>query len=172
MAGWVNLDSANLSGVDVVHDIEKLPLPFGDNEFDEILCQDILEHMTDFIPTLKDLYRILKPGGKLIVRVPHFTSKVNYTDPTHVKRFSIYTFEMFVKDSPFAKSKERQYYFDFHFAAIGWKRIKFDRSSRWLAYNRFMEPLVNWNNTSIFLYESTGWCYEFPAMNIEVELIK
>ena len=97
--GWVNLDSAKLPGVDIVHDIEKLPLPFGDNEFNEILCQDILEHI-EYIPVLKDIHRILKKGGKLTIRVPHFTSKSNFIDPTHKKRFSIYTFEMFCKNSP------------------------------------------------------------------------
>ena len=169
--GWVNLDSANLPGVDVVHDIEKLPLPFANEEFDEILCQDVLEH-TEYLPILKDIHRILKPGGKLAIRVPHFTSKNNFIDPTHKKRFSIYTFEMFAKNSSYAKSKERGYYFDFHFDHVQSARITFDHSSRWFIYNRLMEPIVNLNKTTKFLFESTGWCYSFPAQNIELELIK
>jgi hypothetical protein len=40
--GWVNLDIGNITGVDIVHDIEKLPLPFDDDRFEEILCNDIL----------------------------------------------------------------------------------------------------------------------------------
>jgi len=169
--GWVNLDSAKLPGVDIVHDIEKLPLPFGDNEFDEILCQDILEHI-EYIPVLKDIHRILKKGSKLTIRVPHFTSKGNFIDPTHKKRFSIYAFEMFCKNSPASKSKERDYYFGFHFDRVVSAKITFDHSSRWFLYNRLIEPLVNLNKTTRFLYESTGWCYEFPAQNIEIELIK
>ncbi|OGF73230.1 hypothetical protein A3E06_03440 [Candidatus Giovannonibacteria bacterium RIFCSPHIGHO2_12_FULL_44_42] len=170
-AGWVNLDSAKLPGVDVVHNIEKLPLPFKDSEFDEILCQDVLEHI-EYILVLKDMHRILKTGGKLKIRVPHFTSKNNYIDPTHKKRFSIYTFEMFCRNSPHSKTKERDYYFDFNFDCVKSSRIFFDHSSRWLIYNRPMEWLVNLNKTTRFLYESTGWCYSFPAQNIEVELIK
>lgn len=169
--GWVNLDSSKIPGVDIVHDIEKLPLPFNDVEFDEILCQDVLEH-TEYIPVLKDLHRILKSSGKLSIRVPHFTSKNNFIDPTHKKRFSIYTLEMFCKNSPYSKSKERDYYFDFHFERIVKSRIRFDHSSRWFFYNRVVEPIVNLNKTTKFLYESTGWCYEFPAQNIEIELIK
>lgn len=169
--GWINLDSAKLPGVDVVHNIEKLPLPFKDGELDEILCQDILEHI-EYIPVLKDLHRILKPGGKLKIRVPHFTSKNNFIDPTHKKGFSIYTFEMFCKNSPHSKFKERDYYFDFSFECIKTSRITFDHSSRWLMYNRIVEPLVNLNKTTKFLYESTGLCYDLPAMNVEVELIK
>jgi predicted SAM-dependent methyltransferase len=34
--GWTNLDCVNLPGVDIVHNINYLPLPFNDNEFDEI----------------------------------------------------------------------------------------------------------------------------------------
>ena len=169
--GWVNLDSARLPGVNVVHDIEKLPLPLVNDEFDEILCQDILEHI-EYIPVLKDLHRILKSGGKLEIRVPHFTSKNNFIDPTHKKRFSIYTFEMFIKNSPYAKAKEHDYYFDFHFSRISSVKITFDHSSRWFFYNRQVEPLVNLNATTKFLYESTGWCYYFPAQNIIVELVK
>src|SRR3989339_1775930 len=164
--GWVNLDSAKLPGVNVVRNIEELPLPFGDGEFDEILANDILEHV-EYVPVLKDIHRILKKGGKLTIRVPHFTSKSNFIDPTHKKRFSIYTFEMFCKNSPASKSKERDYYFGFHFDRVVSAKITFDHSSRWLIYNRPMEWLVNSNKATRFIYESTGWCYEFPAQNIE-----
>lgn len=88
--GWINLDSAALPGMDVVHDIENLPLPFRDEEFDGILYQDVLEHVK-YIPVLCDLHRILKKGGKLIVRVLHFTSKLNFIDPTHKNLFSVNT---------------------------------------------------------------------------------
>ena len=43
--GWINLDSAKLPGVNIVHDLEDLPLPFGDENFDYVLCQDVLEHV-------------------------------------------------------------------------------------------------------------------------------
>jgi len=77
---WVNLDIANLPGVDVVHDIEKLPLPFDDEQFEEIRCDNVLEHV-DYIPVLQDLHRILSAGGHLKIRVPHFTCLL-YTSPS------------------------------------------------------------------------------------------
>ena len=40
--GYVNLDVAALPGVDVVHDLAELPLPFETAAFDEVLCKDIL----------------------------------------------------------------------------------------------------------------------------------
>lgn len=167
--GWINLDSAKLPGVDVIHDIEKLPLPFHDEELDEILCQDVLEHV-DWVPVLRDLHRILKKGGIITIRVPHFTSKNNFIDPTHRRRFSINTFDFFVAESPF--HKERPYYFDFSFTRVATRMITFEKSSRLFFYNRLMEWFVNRSLEMQKWYESTGWSRLFPAENIIVQLIK
>lgn len=169
--GWVNLDIAKLPGVDIVWDIEKLPLPFKDSEFDEILAEDILEH-TEYIPVLRDLHRILKTGGKLAIRVPHFTSADNFSDPTHKKMFSILTFFFFTKNPPFSKPKEREYYANFHFARIASTKITFEHGSRWFLYNRLIEHIFNAGLKIQVFYESTFLSRLFPAKNIVVELIK
>ena len=172
--GWVNLDSAALPKVDVVHNIENLPLPFADNEFDRILAQDVLEHV-EYIPVLKDLHRILKPGGSLTVRVPHFTSKNNFVDPTHKKLFSVSTWDFFVKHSASGNKhieKECAYYFDFAFDRTTSRRITFEKSSRVFFYNRFIEPLVNCSPGMHMFYESSGLSRLFPAENIIITLIK
>ena len=75
--GWINLDFTEGEGVDIVHDLNILPLPFEDEKFEYVLCQDILEHV-DFIPLIDDIYRILKIKGNLRIRVPHFISKLNF----------------------------------------------------------------------------------------------
>lgn len=169
--GYINLDSAKIPGVDVVWDIEKLPLPFGDAEFDEVLANDILEHV-EYIPVLRDILRILKPGGVLKARVPHFTSKNNFADPTHKKLFSVVTFDFFSKNPVFGKPKDREYYFDFHFDRAASIHITFEKSSRWFFYNKIMEPLVNLGPEWQYFYEASGWSREFPADNILVELVK
>src|SRR5690606_30945435 len=94
--GWVNLDIVKLDGVDVVHDVAQVPYPFENDTFDEILCQDILEHIGDLGAVMMELRRILKPGGRLHIQVPHFTSRNNHADPTHKRMFSLITFEFFV----------------------------------------------------------------------------
>jgi len=43
--GWINVDKFDLPGVDVVHDIESLPLPFGEGGIEVVLCRDVLEHV-------------------------------------------------------------------------------------------------------------------------------
>ncbi|MDP3771770.1 MAG: class I SAM-dependent methyltransferase [bacterium] len=167
--GWVNLDSATVHGVDVVHDIEQLPLPFPDGSFDEILAQDVLEHI-DYPRVLKDLHRILKADGMLNIRVPHFTSKNNFVDPTHRKLFSVSTFDFFIRG---VKLKEkRAYYFDFTFARATDCRITFEHSSRWFFYNRFMDTIINRSPAAQRFYESTGLSRIFPAENIIITLQK
>lgn len=162
---WINLDIANIPRIDVVHDINNVPLPFKNNEFDYILCQDVLEHV-EYIPILKDLHRILKKGGILEIRVPHFSSRFNFMDPTHKKFFSFQLFEHFVQHPP----HNREYYFDFQFNRIVSIRITFEKGL--LLYNYFVEPMVNLSEKSRRLFEATLLSSLFPAANIVVKITK
>ncbi len=163
---WVNLDCASLPGVNVIHDIENLPLPFGDGEFDEILCNDVFEHL-NYIPVLADLYRILKPGGIITIKVPHFTSRDNYIDPTHIKRFSIRTFDYFIQGALY----ERDYYFDFKFSKLVFSKLIFHKKFP-LTFNYLVEFVVNSHIRIMDFYELTFLARLFPAQNIVFRLIK
>ena len=50
-------------------------LPFFDNEYDVILCNHVLEHIPDDIQAMRELYRVLKPGGMGIFQVPQDLSR-------------------------------------------------------------------------------------------------
>jgi SAM-dependent methyltransferase len=163
--GWINLDRAALPGVDVVHDLEKLPLPFADGSVDYVLAKDVLEHV-DYILLMRDLHRILRPGGTLEISVPHFTSADNFIDPTHKSRFSIRTFDFFVAGSAIARS----YYFDFAFREISSRHISFLRGP--LFYNYAVELLVNAHGKIQKYFELTCISRLFPAQNMSVRLIK
>lgn len=165
--GWVNLDSADLPGVDVVHDLGVVPLPFEHDRFSEVLCQDVLEHV-DYAPVLRDVHRILRPGGRVLIRSPHFTSRAVYVDPTHRSAFSIDTFAFFVRDSDYA---ERSYYYDFNFSRIESARITFHRY-RWQPWNYLVEALVNLSLGAQRYYEDTFLSRMFPAANVEIALVK
>jgi SAM-dependent methyltransferase len=47
-------------------------LPFADASFDRIICTETLEHVEDVGQTLRELARVLRPGGRLAFSVPHF----------------------------------------------------------------------------------------------------
>ncbi|MGD0277731.1 MAG: class I SAM-dependent methyltransferase [Smithella sp.] len=53
-----------------IADITKLP--FADASFDCVICSEVLEHIPDHEKAMKELDRILKPQGTLVVSVPRF----------------------------------------------------------------------------------------------------
>lgn len=54
--------------LDYISDI--LDIPVEDNSFDAILCTQVLEHVPEPIPVVKEFARILKPGGTLLLTAP------------------------------------------------------------------------------------------------------
>jgi hypothetical protein len=110
---------------------------------------------------------VLCAGGALLVRVPHFTSRNYYLDPTHRTAFSIDTLLFFVRESPI----DRNYYFQFAFSYLRQRRITFQRS-KWQPWNGFVEAVVNRTWGTQRFYESTFLSRLFPAMNVECSLVK
>lgn len=159
--GYTNLDMTKYPNIDVVCDLNKLPLPFEDNKFDEILAYSILEHV-NYVPLMDELYRILKPEGIIKIRVPHFTYVEAYADPTHINHFSFLTFFYFTKDL------KREYSFS-KFSSFGGK-ITFQKRLI-LPWNYLIEWFVNLGEWSKKLYEKTP-LRVFPAANLEVWLKK
>lgn len=53
-----------------VHNMNVLNLPFGDDFFDLIICNHLLEHVPDDSDAMRELLRVLKPDGKAILQVP------------------------------------------------------------------------------------------------------
>ncbi|MEO6041371.1 MAG: class I SAM-dependent methyltransferase [Croceibacterium sp.] len=95
--GYVGMDVFAAPGVDVVASFDDFPYPFADNTFDEIKCYNSLEHVGDFVRTVTELHRILKPGGILKVLCPHYSGPDAYRDPTHKTFFAYTTFNMFTE---------------------------------------------------------------------------
>ncbi len=96
--GWVKgleidprpVKVARERGYDVdLFDVTK-PMPFDPNTFDAITALDVIEHNEDDLAILGDSYRILKPGGHIIITVPALMWLWSHNDDinAHVRRYS------------------------------------------------------------------------------------
>jgi len=71
--------SLNGAGTRVSADITNLPL--DSDFFDGILCSHVLEHVLDDRSAMKEFFRVLRPGGWVILQVPlEFDRELTYED--------------------------------------------------------------------------------------------
>lgn len=66
---------------DLHFDLHQIPLE--DNRFDVVFCNHVMEHVDDALQCMKEIYRVMKPGGWAIMQVPQdMTRSETYEDPT------------------------------------------------------------------------------------------
>lgn len=94
----VTLDLDASTGCDIVHDLDVLPYPLNDAEFDEIHAYEVLEHCGRqgdwrfFFAQFTELHRALKPGGRVFLTVPSPESPWLWGDPGHTRALPIGAF--------------------------------------------------------------------------------
>lgn len=81
----LGVDFVKGEGIDIVHDLTKIPYPFKDNSIDAIFSSHFVEHLDghERAKFMEECYRILKPGGKMRLIHPYGNSCRAVQDFTH-----------------------------------------------------------------------------------------
>lgn len=167
--GWDNLDSHATFGANIIHDLNKLPLPIKSNTYDYVFCCHVIEDFIDPIPLIEEFIRITKVGGIIEIRVPnetHFWSSLH-----HKRGFSTRAFQFYAEGKiaghynkkPNVKIKELKYY-----------GLEEDRKNKINLRGR-----IYWRISVFFanlfgnvIMTETPMKYLFPLVNIKVKFVK
>jgi len=92
--GYVNVDCRKEVNPDMCIDLEISMWPWEDNSVDEIMAFDFLEHIHQdkVVEVMKEIHRILKPGGTLSFQVPSTDGRGAWQDPFHVSYWNLNSF--------------------------------------------------------------------------------
>ena len=165
--GRVGIDRLELPGVDIVADLEQ-GLPFlPDNSVDSVHTESFLEHVQQLDHLMGEIWRVLKPKGRLHLFVPHFSNPFFYSDYTHQRFFGLYSFEYFSKSQGRYHRRVPDFYHSFSFHTLE-LRLNIGTGSRnplkWAAHWIFnIHPRLQ------ELYEG-NFCYWVPCYGISAVL--
>jgi SAM-dependent methyltransferase len=153
-AGAVGIDWSLETDADIVHDLDSVPWPIEDSSFDEIVLQDVIEHLRDPYAVFSEVHRIATPGALVHLRTPHFSSALAYSDPTHLHYFSAAAIRALAEPG-FA-----------HYSAARF-RVRHVTLDLWLPFRLLgVAALANRRPGTYEKY----FAFRFPAMNIRAEL--
>lgn len=103
-------------------------LPYSEKSVDAVLCLDVLEHLKNDRMPLKEFYRILKPGGVLVITVPAYPQLMSRWDKVsgHRRRYLRQDLESLLCQAGFRVEKIS--YFNF-FALLPAVLVRFFKSN-------------------------------------------
>lgn len=123
------------------------PIPWPDDHFDSVSAYDFLEHVPRVLPTadgrdtrfpfielMNEVWRVLRPGGRLYACTPVYPGKAAFQDPTHVNIMTVDTHHYFVQPQRMAA----MYGFRGDFVA---RRVQLTRPDPRMA---FIPPPAGW----------------------------
>lgn len=100
LCGWIDPEpwyrSIDIMNWDIIADLNK-KRPLEDNSVGVIRAHDAIEHLVDKEHTMKEIYRVLAPGGILLSSTPSTDGRWAFQDPTHVAFRNENSFRYWIK---------------------------------------------------------------------------
>ena len=96
--GFVGVDRFPCAAARVLGDLNGR-LPFRDGSADEVLLDNVIEHVRDIPALMSEVARVSRPGARVTVRTPHFSAWASWRDPTHLHHLSYFSMDHFEKPS-------------------------------------------------------------------------
>ncbi len=88
--------------IDVFYDGKTIPFP--DNHFDNVFCSEVMEHVFNPDESLREMFRVLKPGGKLLLTCPFVWPE--HEVPYDYARYSSFGIAHLLKENGFEVSAQ------------------------------------------------------------------
>ncbi|HYK17869.1 MAG TPA: methyltransferase domain-containing protein [Bryobacteraceae bacterium] len=96
--GAIGIDRNPRTRADVICDLDRVPYPFRDNSFANLRAIHVIEHVSDVVRAMEEFYRIVIPGGRILLVTPHYTDFSSFCDPTHRWHLNTFSFRYFGED--------------------------------------------------------------------------
>lgn len=167
----IGIDRADHDCVDVVGDAIEVLKSMPPASIDKISSYHFAEHVSDVPTLMSEMSRVLKPGGRLIAIVPHFSNPYYYSDVTHQTHFGLYTMSYFAQDALFRRRVPQYHPLPLTLVAVD---LGFKSSPPFYlryGFKRLIQLLVNCTRSTQELYEEQ-FCWLFPCYDVQYVLVR
>ncbi len=163
--GYCNVDIAERPGVDRIFDLEARPWPLPDSHFEEVQLIDVLEHLSDMIATMEEVWRVSRNEAQVRIRVPYWNSRWAWMDPQHKRAFHECSFDFFDPSKKYCR--QRPYYSHARFAV---QAVTFEGC--WFFLGHPWKWRVPENKPKRILHAATKLCDIVHFLQFELKVVK
>ena len=113
---WDNLDIREGPGINLVLDIQGELLPSPNDYYDHIRMHHVIEHLTNPLQAMENLWFVAKDGCTLDIVTPHGADDTAWEDQTHVRPYFPGSFAAFAQ--PYYHKADYGYLGDWEFEGV------------------------------------------------------